>query len=79
VDAFALADQVLAVLTPDTFAHLPTVLLIPHCLICGKALRDPASMARGIGPECFGSSTLNVPGLYQLSATVNDPVDIGKE
>jgi hypothetical protein len=31
-----------------------------HCLICGKALTDPASMARWIGPECAGTSSLDV-------------------
>lgn len=24
-----------------------------HCEVCGKALTDPVSVARGIGPECF--------------------------
>jgi hypothetical protein len=38
-------------------------LLFPHCLICGRALTDPASMARFIGPECAGTATLNVPRL----------------
>jgi hypothetical protein len=38
-------------------------LLFPHCLICGRVLTDPASMARFIGPECAGTSSLVVPGL----------------
>jgi hypothetical protein len=25
-----------------------------HCAFCGRALTDPQSRARGIGPECFG-------------------------
>jgi hypothetical protein len=29
------------------------------CLCCGKALTDPASMARWIGPECAGTSSLD--------------------
>lgn len=24
-----------------------------HCLRCGKSLTDPASVARGIGPDCW--------------------------
>ncbi len=24
-----------------------------HCYVCGKSLGDPASIARGIGPECW--------------------------
>jgi uncharacterized protein DUF6011 len=24
-----------------------------HCCICGKALTDPVSLERGIGPDCF--------------------------
>jgi hypothetical protein len=36
-------------------------LLSDHCLICGKALTDPASRARFVGPECAGTSTLRVP------------------
>jgi hypothetical protein len=36
-------------------------LLFPHCLICGKRLTDPASMARFIGPECAGTASLDVP------------------
>jgi uncharacterized protein (TIGR02996 family) len=39
----------------------PDVMLSYHCLVCGKALTDPASQARFIGPECWGSATLVVP------------------
>lgn len=38
-----------------------SLMLVPHCLACGKALTDPASMARWIGPECAGTSSLTVP------------------
>jgi Family of unknown function (DUF6011) len=30
----------------------PEMMLSQHCLICGKGLTDPVSMARFIGPEC---------------------------
>lgn len=26
----------------------------PRCALCGRALKDPESRARGIGPECHG-------------------------
>jgi uncharacterized protein (TIGR02996 family) len=39
----------------------PDVMFSYHCIVCGKALTDPASQARFIGPECWGSSTLAVP------------------
>jgi hypothetical protein len=42
-------------------------MLHPFCLICGKALSDPASMARRIGPECAGTSSLRVPWLINVS------------
>jgi hypothetical protein len=38
-----------------------------HCLMCGKALTDPASMARWIGPECAGTSSLDA-GLFTPKA-----------
>jgi hypothetical protein len=48
------ADGFFSILTPDA-------LLGNHCLICGKGLTDPASMARRVGPECAGTSSLVVP------------------
>jgi hypothetical protein len=42
---------------------MPPKMLSHHCMICGKGLTDPASMARWIGPECAGTSTLQVPFL----------------
>jgi uncharacterized protein YndB with AHSA1/START domain len=40
----------------------------PACLLCGKALTDPVSMARWIGPECAQAQnhTLDV-GLFKLT------------
>jgi hypothetical protein len=52
------------------FANLsPDRMLGHHCLICGKGLTDPASMARWIGPECAGTSSLTVP--FVIAATNN--------
>ncbi len=42
----------------------PELMLRPACLICGKALTDPASMARWIGPECAESASLTIRGLF---------------
>lgn len=39
----------------------PAKMLSHNCVICGKGLTDPGSMARWIGPECAGTSTLRVP------------------
>jgi hypothetical protein len=38
----------------------------PHCLLCGKELTDPASMARLIGPECAGTGSLDA-GMFRLT------------
>ena len=48
----------------------PTVALSSHCVICGKGLTDPASMARWIGPECAGTSSLHVPFVIDASNQV---------
>jgi hypothetical protein len=36
------------------------MMLQPACMCCGRALTDPASMARWIGPECAGTTSLDV-------------------
>jgi hypothetical protein len=41
----------------------------PACLCCGKALTDPVSMARWIGPECAGrAGTLSLPVVVKVDA-----------
>jgi hypothetical protein len=42
------------------------MMLAPNCLLCGKALKDPVSMARFIGPECAGTSSNKVPRTTHL-------------
>jgi hypothetical protein len=60
-------DRILEVLHPDRFSKLsPDLMLKPCCLCCGKGLTDPASMARWIGPECWGSASTNLPNLFKL-------------
>jgi len=36
-----------------------TKLLATHCVICGRPLRDPESVERGMGPECSGQGYLD--------------------
>jgi hypothetical protein len=56
-------------LTPAHFSDLnPKMMLSPHCLCCGKGLTDPASMARWIGPECWGSASTNLPRIFKAMA-----------
>jgi hypothetical protein len=49
---------------------MPAQMLSHNCVFCGKGLTDPASMARWIGPECAGTSTLRVP--FIIAASPND-------
>jgi hypothetical protein len=56
-------------LKPEYFSYLqPKMMLAPHCLCCGKKLTDPVSMARWIGPECFGSASTNLPQIFKAMA-----------
>jgi hypothetical protein len=57
----------------------PRAMLSRHCMICGKALTDPASMARFIGPECYGSGTLDVPWLHEATEAAATTAPITKE
>jgi hypothetical protein len=57
-----LRERLVTAFQSDVFNDLkPATLLLPHCLCCGKALTDPVSMARMIGPECAGSGSVNLP------------------
>jgi len=57
-----LVTRIVAALRNGFFtASMPAQMLSYNCVICGKGLTDPASMARWIGPECAGTSTLHVP------------------
>jgi Family of unknown function (DUF6011) len=61
-----LRRRILEALHPDCFSELrPDRMLSPQCLCCGKGLTDPASMARWIGPECWGSASTNIPRLFK--------------
>jgi hypothetical protein len=61
-----LRQRMITALHPDRFARLtPDLMLSPHCLCCGKGLTDPASMARWIGPECWGNASTNLPQMFR--------------
>ena len=64
-----LRSSVIAALHSNHFATLkPDLMLSPACLCCGKGLTDPVSMARWIGPECWGSASTNIPRIYKAEA-----------
>lgn len=57
------------VLKPEHFSDLnPTKMLSPQCVCCGRPLIDPVSMARWIGPECWGSASTNLPNIFKAMA-----------
>jgi Family of unknown function (DUF6011) len=75
IGASALRDPLLVRLerafTNGTFdVFRPELILRPACLCCGKALTDPASMARWIGPECAGSGALTVPRMFRTGESL---------
>jgi hypothetical protein len=64
-----LRQRVVEVLRPERFAKLDrTYMLSPHCLCCGKGLTDPVSIARWIGPECWGSASTHLPQIFKAEA-----------
>ena len=52
---------------PELEVIEPAQMFTANCLICGKGLTDPASMARWIGPECAGTASLDA-GLHTPKA-----------
>jgi hypothetical protein len=67
-DKVDFCQHVVAALHPDHFASLhPDLMLSPNCMCCGKGLTDPVSMARWIGPECWGSASTNLPRIFKTS------------
>lgn len=67
--AYAIRDRVVSTL-PIALAHLnPGLMLQPSCLMCGKAMTDPVSMARWIGPDCAHTTSAAVPFMVILSGS----------
>jgi Family of unknown function (DUF6011) len=68
-DRIAFRSRVIAGLSAEHFAALsPDLMLANYCLICGKALIDPVSRARRIGPECWGGASNNLPHVFKAEA-----------
>jgi hypothetical protein len=59
----ALCQRILGLLPCRLDSLRPDLMLQPTCLCCGKRLTDPVSMARWIGPECWGNGSLTIPGI----------------
>jgi len=60
-----LKERVILLFRGDFFKRLsPKKMLSASCMLCGKGLTDPASMARWIGPECAGTSSLEVNKIF---------------
>ena len=71
----ALRERIDAAFRDGRFDRITPDMLGSHCLICGKALRDPVSQARFIGPECAGTSSVHIPWLAEARATPSGSVD----
>jgi Family of unknown function (DUF6011) len=66
--ALTLKGDLIEAFAKKSFDRLnPKLMLGYHCLCCGKTLTDPVSMARFIGPECWGNDSANLPFLTDLS------------
>jgi hypothetical protein len=61
----ALKELTLAMLPQLETLH-DALMFYPACMLCGKRLTDPVSLARWIGPECAHNHTLDV-GLFKLN------------
>ena len=67
--AWWLPTRVRDALSPDFGQdRVPAHFLSDHCLVCGKALWDPPSIARRIGPECAGTGRAVSP-VYRMIRT----------
>ena len=58
-------------LRPKCFTLTLGMMLSPSCLRCGKALTDPISIARWVGPECWGSVSTHMPRLLAAKYSEN--------
>ncbi len=66
-------DRLVAAFRGKLFdGQTPAKMLSPNCVLCGKGLTDPASMARWIGP-CASTSSLRVPFTLDVSEGSNQP------
>jgi hypothetical protein len=71
-----LRERLVGIFQDHRFDRLrPDMMLSHHCLICGRCLTDPVSQARGIGPECWGSTSPSMP--FVLNMIVEDAQSVG--
>lgn len=76
---YDLAARLVRLLNDGQFDRIESsTLLSPQCLCCGKALTDPASMARLIGPECAQTSSLIIPFVWKALAEGQDSAEQGE-
>jgi hypothetical protein len=61
-------QRVLLALRPNEVGELNLSMLSHYCLICGRALTDPISMARLIGPEC--ADNFQIPTIRQIQVAM---------
>jgi hypothetical protein len=70
--ATAIRERVMAEIG-NGFAKLNVgMMLSPACLLCGRALTDPVSQARWVGPECWGSASAIMPFIVSLTGGTPD-------
>jgi Family of unknown function (DUF6011) len=63
-----LRERVVAAFTEGRFNRFdPAILLTSHCMICGKALTDPVSQARCVGPECANTGSVRIPWIVDVT------------
>jgi Family of unknown function (DUF6011) len=65
-EPLATLKELLVASFPRLSRLTPDLMFQANCLLCGKSLTDPVSMARWIGPECAHTHSLDV-GLVHLN------------
>jgi hypothetical protein len=78
VAGLALCEQIIAAFREGRFDRFTPGMLGNHCLLCGKGLTDPVSMARFLGPECAGTSSSSIPWLRNVTSC-DGPEDLSGE
>jgi Family of unknown function (DUF6011) len=62
-------SRIAAAFEADFFERLnPAKMFSGQCLGCGRALTDPVSQARLIGPECAADASENISRIFDLCA-----------
>ena len=71
--AFDLRDRLVAAFARGAFEDLGNYGLAGHCIVCGKAMSDAVSMARRIGPECWGNAQVTLPFFFRADLVDDGP------